>query len=216
MIILYLIISFFGAYLVGSIPTAYIVGKATRKIDLREHGSGNVGATNVFRVIGVKWGFFVLACDILKGLFVVTILSNLLIAFFAPLSSLRQWFPIGMGLFAITGHNWTVFLSFKGGKGIATTTGVFLGIFPGVVGLCAAVWGIIFLTSRYVSLASIACGLFIPISVILLYRDRPDFYTLLIIGTALALVIIYTHRSNIRRLLKGEEGKVKFKKPRSR
>ncbi|MDD5084774.1 MAG: glycerol-3-phosphate 1-O-acyltransferase PlsY [Candidatus Omnitrophica bacterium] len=210
MIIVYATLAALSAYIVGSIPTAYLVGKFAKRMDIRREGSGNVGATNVFRVIGVKWGFFVLACDIVKGLFVVTLLYYIWSLIFPPLTSIDRGLKIGMGFAAIAGHNWTIFLNFKGGKGIATSTGAFLGIIPGVVGLCAIVWGIVFLACRYVSLASIICGLSAPIFVFILHRHKSDLCPLLIPITLLALGIIYTHRSNIRRLIKGEEKKVRF------
>lgn len=212
MMIVFAALAALSAYILGSIPTAYLVGKFAKHTDIRHEGSGNVGATNVFRVVGVKWGFFVLACDIVKGLIAVTLLYYIWSLIFPPLVSIDRGLKIGMGFAAIAGHNWTIFLNFKGGKGIATSTGAFLGIVPGVVGLCAIVWGIVFLIFRYVSLASIMCGLAAPIFVLILHRHKTDLYPLLILTTLLSLGIIYTHRSNIRRLLRNEEKKVRLSK----
>ena len=114
------------AYLIGSIPTAYILGKVIKGIDIRNYGSGNVGATNVFRVIGKKWGVLALFLDIIKGTIPVLLLFNLIVEDFSTV----LYAQLLIGFFAVCGHNWTIFLKFKGGKGVATTAGVICAVFP--------------------------------------------------------------------------------------
>ena len=196
------------AYLIGSIPTAYLVAKRVSGIDIREHGSGNIGATNVFRTMGKKWGALVLAADILKGWVVVAILAPTASAFPEVSSSLRQ---LLFGAAAIAGHTWTPWLKLKGGKGIATSAGVLIGIFPLASLLVIAIWAVCFLIWRYVSLASIVASASFPILLLILYRDMSSFGVIFSISVILSALLIYNHRSNIERLRRGEELRVNFK-----
>jgi acyl phosphate:glycerol-3-phosphate acyltransferase len=201
------------AYLIGSIPTAYLVGKRVKGIDIREHGSGNVGATNVFRVMGKEWGAFVLTVDVIKGLAVTTLLAISANAFWDLALPLKQ---LLFGAAAIAGHTWSLWLKLKGGKGVATAAGALLGIFPYAALFAVLVWGGVFVVKRYVSLASmIAAGSF-PILLILFHRHIPSFWTIFLISLVLTMVLIYNHRANIERLKAGTEHQVElFKKKES-
>ncbi len=197
------------SYLIGSIPTAYIFGRQLKGIDIREHGSGNVGATNVFRVLGKGPGFIVLFLDILKGVIAVWGLSNLL-----GLGSNMQLILLGVA--AVCGHNWTVFLQFKGGKGIATSLGVLIGFMLQieslqlVVGLTLLVWIACFLISTIVSLSSIVAAVFLPVAMVL--TDQP--LELVGCGVLICVFVVFRHRPNIKRLLNGQEPRVPLYKKR--
>jgi len=201
------IIWIFITYLLGSVPTAYLVGKKVRNIDIREHGSGNVGATNVFRVIGKQWGSFVLFCDILKGFIATAILATTSNTFLELSPILRQ---LIFAIPVICGHAWTPWLSFKGGKGVATSAGALLGILP--LGTISAllIWGIVFVISHYVSLASIVAAACFPLLVLILYRYLESFPLILGISLILTGFLIYNHRANIARLRRGEENRISF------
>lgn len=196
------------AYLIGSIPTAYLVAKRVRGIDIREHGSGNIGASNVFRTMGKKWGALVLAADVLKGWIVVAILAPTASAFPEVSSSLRQ---LLFGAAAIAGHTWTPWLKLKGGKGIATSAGVLIGIFPLASLVVIAIWAVCFLIWRYVSLASIVAAASFPILLLILHREMDAFSVIFLVSVLLSALLIYNHRSNIERLKQGEELRVNFK-----
>ena len=161
------IVALLVSYLLGSIPTAYLFGRVLKGVDIRKVGSGNVGATNALRVLGKGPGITVLILDILKGLIAVTLLANLFI--YQPVIWQAQNLCIIMGLCCICGHNWTIFLQFRGGKGIATSFGVLIGLamkIPGlslVVGLIILFWFIVFFSFRMVSLASIVAAIALPI-----------------------------------------------------
>jgi glycerol-3-phosphate acyltransferase PlsY len=205
-LILILILS----YLIGSIPTALIAGKILKKIDIREHGSGNAGATNVLRILGWKAALIVLLIDMFKGFAAVYWIAKLFPAVYDPDTS--AFFQILAGLAAICGHIWTVFAGFKGGKGVGTAAGVFLGLQPLPVLICLLVFiGIVYRT-RYVSLGSITAAVLLPIILIvqryLLNQVVPFPY--IVIGIVLAILIVVTHRENIGRLAQGSENKVKF------
>jgi glycerol-3-phosphate acyltransferase PlsY len=174
-----------------------------KKIDIRQHGSGNVGATNAFRVLGKGPGTAVLIIDILKGVIPTTIIANLF-GLSDPLSLVM------IGLMAVAAHNWTVFLQFKGGKGIATSLGVLIGFaiqIPGlspVLFITLGTWIILFLLSGYVSLASLGASVVLPMSMVVLDQAFP----LKIISIVLCVFIVFRHRTNITRLLQGKENRV--------
>jgi len=194
---LFILISILLSYLIGSIPMSYILARNLGGIDIRAHGSGNVGATNVYRVLGKLPGALALLLDIGKGLFVVTILAYY---FNFYISMDEEMLRIVLGLSAIAGHIWTVFLGFKGGKGIATSIGVLIVIAPKALILSAIVWLVVFIAKRYVSLASLASALSLPIFSFLFYSSRVS-----LLCITLWLITSYKHKSNIIRLLKGEE-----------
>jgi glycerol-3-phosphate acyltransferase PlsY len=189
------------SYLVGSIPTGYLWGKA-RGVDIRTVGSGNIGATNVMRALGKGPGIIVLLFDAAKGFFPV---------FFAPRMFPgvdRNTLQILCCVCVIAGHNWTCWLNFKGGKGISTSAGALLAFLPWPL-LCAlGVWLVVFAIGRYVSLASISAAVAIPIATWLILKD----VTLIVFTAIVGAVAIYKHKSNIQRLLAGTESRVGTKK----
>lgn len=201
---IYLFLGVITAYIIGSIPTAYIFGKVLKGIDIREHGSGNVGATNVVRTIGKVPGRIVFILDFLKGLIVVTLLP-FLFKKFDPYSSVfsYDYFYFILGTAAISGHIWTVFLKFKGGKGVSTTMGVIAGLVPLVFVMSVAVWIVVFFVTRYVSVASIIAAIGLPLFAVLTKQDLG----FVVFCAFLTMVGVYSHRTNIRRLIQGSENK---------
>jgi len=200
-----------GAYLLGSIPFGLIIAKAHGK-DLRSIGSGNIGATNVSRALGRKWAYVCFALDVLKGL--VPMLAIMFIAKPAGIVKLMLWLVVGCA--AISGHIFPIYVKFRGGKGVATGFGVALGLWPYYT-ICAsfaiAVWVVVVLIWRYVSLASIAASVTFPLVLITAIVLKPgwDFislWPLLIAATAIPLMVIIRHRENIKRLLAGTESKI--------
>lgn len=188
-----------AAYLLGSIPTGYIFGKLLKGVDIREHGSRNVGATNVFRVVGKVPGIIVLVLDIVKGFAAVSLLSGLLSGQGQVIN--ENLFKIILGMAAIAGHNWTAFLKFKGGKGVATSAGVLIALTPKVLVLGLIVWALVFAITRYVSLGSIVAALSV-IAGVFIFSEPIEIKALVFVASAL---MIYRHKSNIGRLLRGEE-----------
>lgn len=197
------------AYLLGSIATAVWVGKIFHKTDVREHGSGNAGATNVIRVLGWKTGVPVLLIDVLKG-WVGTMLPVFL-NMADEGSAMLTNYQIIAGLATVVGHIWPVFAGFRGGKGVATIFGVLLAIHPLLTISCFGVFLCVFLISGYVSLGSMTAGISFPVFLFLFF-NTPSFY-LKIFSVVVAIALLITHRKNISRLLKGEESKLI--KPRS-
>lgn len=197
------------SYLIGSIPTAYIFGRLVKGVDIREYGSGNVGATNAFRVLGKLPGAIVLLLDIFKGLFVVVFVAGYLMPSADILSA--NTFRIVTGICAISGHNWTIFLNFKGGKGVAASLGVLIGICvmnPSlwiVIGLSFLVWLTVFLLSRIISLSSIAATAALPVFTAL-FKSSPE---LLILSLLLCALSLWRHKANIKRLIEGSEPRLK-------
>ena len=190
------------SHLLGSIPTAYLVGKLILGIDIRQHGSGNVGATNVFRVVGKKWGIGVLIFDMLKGFAAAFWIPKLL----APQLVISPFVTSFLfGIAAIAGHTWTFWLRFKGGKGVATSLGVLFALVPKAAGMALLVWFALFLWKHYVSLASLAMAVSFPCWVVVFYRHTDFFKILLPLSFTLTAFIFYTHRSNIKRLQEGNE-----------
>lgn len=197
-----------ASYLAGSIPTAFIVGKLVQKIDIRRYGSGNVGASNVFRVMGKKWGSLVLLTDMLKG-YIPAYLIPIFYSFDNP-----QWFEtprmlgLAFGFAAIAGHNWPVWLRFKGGKGVATSAGVFLAILPKAVLFAGAIWIVTVIAWNYIALGSMVACFSFPFFIFIYYRNIPEFWFLFAASFALAFLSIYMHRANIERIKKGTEHRV--------
>jgi glycerol-3-phosphate acyltransferase PlsY len=186
-----------ASYLLGAIPTSYLAGRLFRGIDLREHGSRNLGATNLYRVLGWRYAVPVGLFDAAKGLVPVLV--------FAPRVSASEVFALVCGLTAVLGHVFSVFVGFKGGKGVATAAGVMLGLAPVALGVAIVVWvALVFLTG-YVSLGSIAAAAVFPIAVLLL--EPPAQPVMLWLDVAVAAAIIWFHRGNIQRLLKGTENR---------
>ncbi len=190
------------SYLIGSITWGDIVARI-KKIDLRQQGSGNVGATNAFRTMGATAGTLVLLGDALKGVAAV-LLGNWLIS--SPLAV--NW-GILTGVMAIVGHNWPVFSKFKGGKGVATSLGVVIGLTPLALWICLPTFLVVFLATGYVALGSLLAAISYPVSVYLLYGMS---YDLLVFALLVAILVFYRHQKNIKRLLKGEEHRFIYKK----
>ncbi len=198
-----------AAYLLGSIPTGYLVARA-KGIDIRKVGSGNMGATNVFRVLGKTAGIFVLVIDGLKGWAACELVSHFVLQNFVRDKSFQteEYLKIIAGLSAILGHNYTCWLKFKGGKGVATSAGVLAALFPKEFFVCVAIWAVIFVLSRYVSLASVGAAITLPITAWYFERSPAMEMVALFMG-ALA---VYKHKANIQRLLNGTENRVGQKK----
>ena len=194
------------SYLAGSIPTAIIVGKIVMKDDIRKHGSGNAGATNVFRVMGWKAALFVVLVDIGKGT-LATLLISRIGEGMVPLN--HTMVQIVAGLAAIVGHIWTVFAGFRGGKGVGTAFGVLVALAPVASLVTLGVWLLLVITIRIVSVGSLAAGIVFPavlfIQRFVLGSRIPD--ALLIMSVLLGVLVFITHRSNIRRLMRGEENR---------
>ena len=203
------------SYLMGSVPTSIIAGKLLQNIDIRKHGSGNAGATNVFRVLGAKAGIVVLLIDMFKGFAPVVWVSQL------GVDSGLGWetvvFQLIAGLSAMFGHIWTIFAKFKGGKGVGTAAGMMLGLTPITILICLVVFAITVAATRYVSLGSILAALaFLAVTLVRKYGLGEYVPTaLLAISIFIPTLIIITHRANIQRLLRGEENKIEFKKSTS-
>jgi len=196
MILFYFLI----AYALGSLPFGVWICRLVKGEDPRDHGSQSTGATNVARVAGLPWGILVFLLDVGKGYLAVQIP-----VWISP--GISYSILIGLGAIAIVAHSFSVWLSFKGGKGVATALGAFFAITFVPTALAFGVWTLMFLMTRTVSTASIiACGTF-PILVAILNRESPGFGLLLAISSSLTLFIFYTHRENIRRILKGKEKK---------
>jgi glycerol-3-phosphate acyltransferase PlsY len=189
-----------SAYLLGSIPTGYLVARA-KGIDIRAVGSGNIGATNVFRMVGKTAGVFALIVDGLKGYAACTWLCDWVLTLLGGPTADTELYRILAGITAVLGHNFTCWLKFKGGKGIATSAGVFFALAPLAVSIALGTWIIVFALGRYVSVASLAAAVALPAAVWL----TPNSLTLRIVTTALGLLAIFKHRGNIQRLLNGTE-----------
>jgi glycerol-3-phosphate acyltransferase PlsY len=183
-------------YLIGSIPSGMILARRLKGVDLRLHGSGNVGATNAFRALGLAGGILVLVADLLKGFLAVKLAVLAMVPDF-----LAHVTTVACGLAAIAGHNWSLFMRFRGGKGVATSFGVLLGLTPLVAAMAGLLWVAVLALSRYSSLASLAALLSVPVLMIV-YHDPPIYIAFGVLAAAFAL---YRHRGNIQRLLQGKE-----------
>ncbi len=211
---LWTIIALLASYLLGSLPTAYLFGRLLKGIDIRKSGSGNVGATNALRVLGFGPGITVLVIDILKGLIVVSFLGDC----FAGKGILWQVqnLRIIMGLCCICGHNWTIFLQFKGGKGIATSLGVLLGLalrlngLNIVIGILIIIWFAVFFLFRIISLASIIAAIALPASCIFFKQSN----LMILVAMILCIFVIIRHKANLIRILGGKEPRLYFKQPK--
>lgn len=194
-----------GAYLVGSIPTAVWIGKYFYKIDVREYGSGNAGATNVFRVLGKKAGIPVLLIDILKGFVAVSIAySSDYIVGSKQFINLQ----LVLGIASLVGHIFPIFASFRGGKGIASLLGIILAILPFAAFISMGIFIAVFLISSYVSLGSMSAAISFPIIVILVFKTTSP--SLIIFSILIAIMVLITHQKNIERLLRREESKARL------
>ena len=208
------------SYLIGSIPTSIIISKAAKGIDIREHGSGNAGGTNVMRVLGWKHGVLVILLDALKGVLAVIVVARLHYGSM-PFENATPFddftlVQIIAGVSAVIGHIWTVFAGFKGGKGIATALGMLLMIVTVDMLIAIGVFILVVTFSRYVSLGSLAAAVAVPLTLIIRENifnvDIPNYHTLLPFLVLVSLLVIFTHRKNVTRLLNGSENKINFSK----
>jgi glycerol-3-phosphate acyltransferase PlsY len=182
------------SYLLGSVPIGFLVGDYLLGVDIRQHGSGNIGATNVFRILGIGPGLVVFVGDLAKGVIPVLAGKELGGSLLALLA----------GLAAIIGHNWSLFLGFKGGRGVATGAGVIFALSP-LVGLIAFfLWAAVVMLSRYVSLGSIVATMAVPVLMFILHQP----WSYVLFGVVIAILIVYRHRPNMKRLLNGTEAKI--------
>jgi len=203
-----------GAYLIGGIPFGFIIGKL-RGVDVRTVGSKNIGATNVFRTVGKKWGLVAFACDVVKGLIPVLLAKNFVFCHSSLLASCFS-LPLAVGITCVAGHMLTPYITneqgkrFRGGKGVATAFGMLLGLAPALVGVAFAIFAVTFACSNYISLGSCVAASFLAVSIwfpwlgVVGWRDLPQ----CILVTLIAAFIIWKHRSNIVRLLHGNENKI--------
>lgn len=196
------------AYVLGSIPNALWVGKVFKGIDVREHGSKNTGSTNAARVLGAKLGILTLALDIVKGSIPVILALIMRADLIENVANISNIDAILIGVSAIIGHSFSIFMKFKGGKAVATTVGVFIVLVPKALLLAAVVFFAVFLLTRYVSLSSMIGAVSLPIFIYLLYGNIPY----IIFGGIIAILIIIRHKSNIERLINGTETKFEPKK----
>ncbi len=192
-----------GAYLVGGIPFGYLIGRL-RGVDVRTVGSKNIGATNVFRTVGKKWGVLAFFCDVMKGL-----VPTLLAKYFADTASCPH-LPLCVGIVCVVGHMLTPYMRFRGGKGVATAFGMLLGLVPGLVGVAFGLFALVFACSHYISLGSCIAAAFLAVAIwfpVLGTVGRADIPQCVLV-TLIALFIIVKHRANIVRLLHGNENKI--------
>ncbi len=196
-----------AAYLVGGIPFGFLIGKM-RGVDVRTVGSKNIGATNVFRTVGKKWGVLAFACDVLKGL-IPTLLAKQW-ALDPELPPDGSWFPLVVGVMCVVGHMLTPYMKFRGGKGVATAFGMLLGLAPALVGTAFALFAVVFALSHYISLGSISAAAFLMVAVWFPilgtegWRNLPQ----CVLVTLMAAFVIFKHRANIVRLISGTESKI--------
>lgn len=197
------------AYLLGSIPTAVWVGKAKYDIDVREHGSKNAGATNTFRVLGKKPGIVVLSIDVLKGTIAVLLPFIFNVGYWSSDHLIQV--KLVCALAAVLGHVFPLFANFNGGKGVATSLGVIIGVHPSAALICIILFLIVFLISNFVSLGAIVASVSFPVSILLIFKETSTW--LIVFSIVLSTAVIFAHRKNIMRLMKGEESKMNlFKK----
>jgi glycerol-3-phosphate acyltransferase PlsY len=202
----------FLAYLIGSIPTSIWVSRHFFDIDIRDYGSGNAGATNTYRVLGSKWGTFVMIADMVKAIIAVKL------AFLLPDAHMFELYlinmQIGLGLAAVLGHIFPIWANFRGGKGVASLFGMVLGIQPNVALCCVAIFLFVLYLTRWVSLSSILAGIAFPILILIVFNEPEHLYR--VFAVTVALLVLYTHQKNISRIINGSEGKVPILKHRDR
>src|SRR5580700_2033582 len=202
----------FLAYLIGSIPTAVWVSRYFFGIDIREYGSGNAGATNTFRVLGPRWGTFVMAVDVLKGVAATSL--YILVPYYLHDETERTNFMVGLGLAAVVGHIFPIWADFRGGKGVATLFGMILAIQPLVAVCCVGVFLLVLYLTRFVSLSSILASVAFAVLILFIFNEKEPLYRAFAI--AVALLVILTHQKNISRLLRGSESKIPILKYRDK
>jgi acyl phosphate:glycerol-3-phosphate acyltransferase len=192
-----------GTYLLGSIPFGYLAGQFAG-IDIRTAGSGNVGATNVVRVLGKRYGYPVFALDFLKGFGAVKI-SMLIATATAPNFNSTEIFGVIAALCSVLGHSYPPWLKFKGGKGVSTAAGAILGLIPVAAIIGIAVWIVVFWFTRYVSVASVTAAVVLPLLILVISWGKENAPVVFCFSVCVAVVVIWRHRSNLSRLMRGTE-----------
>lgn len=200
------------AYLIGSIPTSVWVSRYFFGVDIRDYGSGNAGATNTFRVLGSKWGTFVMVVDVIKGIVATSL--YVLVPYYMHDEWQRTNFMVGLGLSAVIGHIFPLFADFKGGKGVASLFGMVIAIQPMVAVYSVGVFLFVLYFTRFVSLSSILASVSFAIFILFIFNEKEPLYR--VFAIAVAFIVILTHQKNINRLLKGTESKVPILKHRDR
>jgi len=200
------------AYLLGSVSTAVLVGRRFFGIDIREYGSGSAGATNVYRVMGPKWGAIVMIADMLKGVLAVQL--AFLLPDYVENEMAFENLQTLLGLAAVVGHIFPIWADFRGGKGVATIFGMVLGISPLTAVGCITIFSLVLYLTRFVSLSSILAGISFPIFILVVFNVDNPLYR--VFAITVALLVLLTHQKNIGRLLRGEEGKLPILKGRDR
>ncbi|MGE5521213.1 MAG: glycerol-3-phosphate 1-O-acyltransferase PlsY [Candidatus Dadabacteria bacterium] len=200
------------AYMLGSIPTSVWVSKHFFEIDIREYGSGNAGATNTFRVLGPKFGTFVMIVDMIKAVVAVKLVFFLPNAFENDVYLVNM--QLGLGLAAVVGHIFPLWADFRGGKGVATLFGMVLGIQPNVALCCIGIFILVLYLTRFVSLSSILASIAFPVFILVIFNEPEKLYR--VFAITVALLVLLTHQKNIGRLLKGVESKAPIFKRRDR
>ncbi len=200
------------AYLLGSIPTAVWVSKIFFGFDIRNYGSGNSGATNTYRVLGAKWGSFVMIVDMLKAIIAVKLVFLLPGGYLSDDALVNL--QIGLGLAAVLGHIFPIWAEFKGGKGVASLFGMVLGIQPNVALICVGIFILVLYLTRWVSLSSILASIAFPIFILVIFNEPEKLYR--VFAITVAMLVLLTHQKNITRLIKGNESKVPILKHRDR
>jgi glycerol-3-phosphate acyltransferase PlsY len=200
------------AYLIGSIPTALIISKRFFGIDIRDYGSGNMGATNTFRVLGSRYGTMVMVFDILKGMAAVALFN--FIPYYLHNDLERTNLMLGLGLAAVAGHIFPLFANFKGGKGVATLLGMILAVQPVIAVSCIGVFVLVLFLTRYVSLSSILAAVALPICVLWIWNEDEILYR--VFALLVAILVVLTHQKNIGRILRGVESRIPILKHRDR
>lgn len=200
------------AYLIGSIPTAIWLSRSYYGIDIRDYGSGNSGATNTFRVLGPRWGTFVMLVDILKGVIATSLF--ILLPYYLTDEWDRTNFMVGLGLAAVVGHIFPIWADFRGGKGVATLFGMILAIQPVVAACCVGVFILVLYITRFISLSSILASVAFAVFILFIFNEQEPLYRAFAI--AVTLTVVLTHQKNISRLLRGNESKVPILKHRDR
>ncbi|MBK6635118.1 MAG: glycerol-3-phosphate 1-O-acyltransferase PlsY [Chitinophagaceae bacterium] len=200
------------SYLIGSIPTALIISRRFFGIDIRDYGSGNMGATNTFRVLGSRYGTMVMVFDILKGMAAVMLYNFL--PFYVNNDLERTNLMLGLGLSAVIGHVFPVFAGFKGGKGVATLLGMVLAIQPVIAVSCIGIFILVLFLTRYVSLSSILAAVALPICVLWIWNENELLYR--VFALIVAILVVVTHQKNIGRILRGVESRVPIFKNRDK
>jgi glycerol-3-phosphate acyltransferase PlsY len=200
------------AYLIGSIPTSVWVSKRFFNIDIRDYGSGNAGATNVYRVLGSRWGTFVMLMDMLKGALAVQLVW--LLPEYLDAEIQFQNLQTGLGMAAVLGHIFPIWAEFKGGKGVATVFGMVLGISPITAVSCAGIFLIVLHLTRFVSLSSILASVAFPVLILVVFNVENPLYR--VFAIAVAFMVVLTHQKNIGRLIRGKETKASILKGRDR